>query len=133
MLFRRLVHQPQFLFERPRAKYEDHDEGVREADFCSVDGAIAGGFDDGEERGEVGVEDYGFDCFLRGCQLGCGSDEGARADLEDVHLSDPTVALAPKNAEDGSQWSMKQGRREERRQQRLGVRFGGGRGSRHGS
>ena len=34
------------------------------SDFGTVDGAIAGSFDDGEEGGEVGVEDDRLDGFL---------------------------------------------------------------------
>lgn len=40
---------------------------MRKADFGTVDGAIAGSFEDGKKRGEVGIEDDGFDCFL--CRL----------------------------------------------------------------
>ena len=58
MLSRRLVHQPEFFPHRARAEQEDHHQGMREADFCAVDGAVAGGFENGEEGGEVGVEDY---------------------------------------------------------------------------
>lgn len=48
---------------------EDHDQGVGKADFGSVDGAIAGAFDDGEDVMVARVEDDAFDCSLyaRGC------------------------------------------------------------------
>ena len=42
----------------------DVHESVREADFCAVDGAIAGGFDEGEVRRVVRVEEDGIEVFL---------------------------------------------------------------------
>lgn len=35
------------------------------ADFGTVDGTIASGFDDGEQRTQVGVQDDLFDGFLK--------------------------------------------------------------------
>lgn len=61
MLFRGLQHEPDLLSKRSLSEQKDHDQRMREADFGSVDGAIAGGFDDGEERGEVGVQNDRFD------------------------------------------------------------------------
>jgi len=40
-------------------------EGVREADFGSVDGAIAGGFEEGEVVGIFGVQDDAVDVLLQ--------------------------------------------------------------------
>jgi len=37
---------------------------MRKTDFCTVDSAIASGFEDGEKRGKVRIEDDGFDRFL---------------------------------------------------------------------
>ena len=42
---------------------------MRKADFGSVDGAIAGGFDDGEIVGVLGVENYAVDSFLGDGQM----------------------------------------------------------------
>jgi len=50
-------HEPDFFSERARTKHEDHDQGVREAHFCSVDGAISCGFDDCQEGVVTRVED----------------------------------------------------------------------------
>jgi hypothetical protein len=47
-----------------RAEQEDHDERVREAHLCSVDGAIARALDDGEEVLVRRVEDDAFQGFL---------------------------------------------------------------------
>ncbi len=40
-------------------------EGVREADFGSVNGAIAGGFEEGEVVGVLGVQDDAVDVLLQ--------------------------------------------------------------------
>ena len=61
MLPRRFEDEVELLAQGAGAEEEDHDEGVRKAHFRAVDGAIAGGFDDREERLEGGVEDEGFE------------------------------------------------------------------------
>ena len=53
--------QSDFLSKAAAAEEEDHDEGVGEADFGAVHGAIAGGFKDAEEWVEGGGEDEGFE------------------------------------------------------------------------
>jgi len=49
--------QVELLAKRTGAEEEDHDEGMGKADFGTVDGAVAHGFDVGEVVGIVGVED----------------------------------------------------------------------------
>lgn len=39
---------------------------MREADFGTIDGAIAGGFDDGKERGKIRVQYYAVHKVLAG-------------------------------------------------------------------
>lgn len=46
---------------------EDHDQGVRKANFASVDGAIAGAFYHGEDIMVARVEDDAFDGSLCAC------------------------------------------------------------------
>ena len=50
MLARGFEDEQQFLAHGAGAEEEDHDESVGEADFGAVDGAVAGGFEDREER-----------------------------------------------------------------------------------
>lgn len=45
---------------RSGSEEEDHDERMGKADFAAVDGAVARGFDDGEDIMVFGVEDDGF-------------------------------------------------------------------------
>ena len=40
--------EPEFLSYGAGAEEEDHDQGVREADFGAVDGAVAQGFEQDE-------------------------------------------------------------------------------------
>ena len=40
-------------------------QGMREADFGTVDGAIAGGFDDGKKAGILGIKNDSIDYRLR--------------------------------------------------------------------
>ena len=55
MLARGEVDEAQLFADRASAEEHHHDEGVGEAYFGAVDGAVARGFEDGEEGGQVGV------------------------------------------------------------------------------
>ena len=57
VLPRRFEDEPEFLAEGAGAEEEDHYEGVGEADFGAVDGAIAQGFEEGEGLVVGGVEE----------------------------------------------------------------------------
>lgn len=57
--------EEEFLAEGAIAEEEDHNEGVREADFGAVDEAVAGTFEDGEDRVEGGGHDDWVDEFLK--------------------------------------------------------------------
>ena len=57
------VDEPEFLAHGAGAEEEDHDEGVREAHFGAVDGAIAERFEEDERLLVFGVEE---DIFLDG-------------------------------------------------------------------
>lgn len=46
------------------AEEKDHDQRVRETDFCAVDEAIADGFEEGEGSVVGRVEDDAFGCCL---------------------------------------------------------------------
>lgn len=83
MLFCGPEDQPNLFFQGAGAKQHDHDEGMRKADFGTVNGAIAGGFEDGEERGEVRVEKDGFDLILG---IGFSSEAGADKSREGQRL-----------------------------------------------
>jgi hypothetical protein len=61
----RFEDEPELLTNGSGAEEEDHDEGVREADFGAVDGAIADGFEKDERLVVFGVEDdFAFDVVL---------------------------------------------------------------------
>jgi hypothetical protein len=49
---------------RSGSEEENHHERMREPDFAAVDGAVARGFDDGEDIVVFGVEDDTFGCCL---------------------------------------------------------------------
>ncbi len=49
--------QVELLAKGTGAEEEDHDEGMGKADFGTINGAVAHGFDEGEVVGIVGVED----------------------------------------------------------------------------
>lgn len=51
------VYESEFLAKGARAEEEDHDEGVGEADFGTVNGTIAHGFEEGEIVGILRIED----------------------------------------------------------------------------
>ena len=57
MLSGRFEDEPEFLAHGAGAEEEDHDEGVGEAHFGAVDGAIADGFEEDEGLVVGGVED----------------------------------------------------------------------------
>lgn len=58
MLPRSLNYEREFLSKGAGAEEEDHDKRVREADFCAIDGAVAGAFEDSEVFCICGVQDY---------------------------------------------------------------------------
>lgn len=58
------VYEFAFLPEGAVAKQEDHDEGVRETDFCAVDEAVADGFDEHEDVMVFRVEENGVYSFF---------------------------------------------------------------------
>jgi len=64
MLLGCFEHKPDLFSKRSRSEQEDHDQGVREAHFGTVDSSIASGFENGEKRGKVGVKDDGFQRLL---------------------------------------------------------------------
>jgi hypothetical protein len=66
MVPRRAQDQACFLTERPRAEEEDHDEGVGEAHFRAVDGAVARCFEEREDVVVGWVFDDGFERGLWG-------------------------------------------------------------------
>lgn len=61
------VEEGQDWHVRSIPEQEDHDQGVRKANFASVDGAIAGAFHHGEDIMVAGVEDDAFDGSLCAC------------------------------------------------------------------
>ena len=68
---------------------------MREADFGTVDGAIAGCFDEGEDFGVLRVTDESIDSILRVCRISivrllCGTI-GTLAYLQRVHLGCPQL------------------------------------------
>ena len=67
---RRFEDEVELFAQGAGAEEEDHDKGVGKAHFGAVDGAIAGGFDDGEERLEGRVEDDGFEVVVEEGQGG---------------------------------------------------------------
>lgn len=70
---------PYFFAEGSGFEEEDHDEGMREADFGAVDEAIAQGFEEDEGLVVGGVEDdFALEVGLGGVLLGCaGNDQGS--------------------------------------------------------
>ena len=68
VLPRRFEDEPEFFAQGAGAEEEDHYEGVGEADFGAVDGAIAQGFEEGEGLVVGGVEeDVAFEGGLGCC------------------------------------------------------------------
>lgn len=61
MLAGGLVDEAELLLDGAGAEEQDHDEGMGEADFCAIDGAIAGALDDGEQVMVGRVEDDALD------------------------------------------------------------------------
>ena len=62
----RFEDERDLLSEGAAPEEEDHYQGVGEADFGAVDGAVAGGFEDGEEGVEGRVGEDGGDVWLLG-------------------------------------------------------------------
>lgn len=71
MQTRRFVDCQQLFADGAGAEEEDHDEGVWETDFGSVDGAIADGFDQGERGVVFGIEDYALCGCLGRVRIAC--------------------------------------------------------------
>ena len=58
-------------------------------DFCTIDCAISGGFDDCEERCEVRIEDDRLDCFLLVVSVSPRAAASLRpTDFQNIHLAD---------------------------------------------
>lgn len=66
MLLRRFKDHLNLLLDGTGPEEEDHDEGVREAHFRAVDGAITDGFEEDERLLVLGVEDDALEGGLHG-------------------------------------------------------------------
>ena len=81
------VDESELLSKGPGSEEEDHDEGVREADFGTVDSTIAGCFEEGEVVGIFRVEYdivYGVLLVVKSIEF----QHGRRANLDGIHLWD---------------------------------------------